>query len=42
MFTLIKGGTLYSPENRGKKDILVAGKTIVRVADDINLPEPED
>jgi beta-aspartyl-dipeptidase (metallo-type) len=42
MFTLIKGGTLYSPEKKGKKDILVAGKTIIRVADVINLPKDFD
>lgn len=38
MFTLIKGGAVYGPEKMGIKDILVAGKTIAKIADRIDLP----
>ncbi|MDI6761650.1 MAG: beta-aspartyl-peptidase [Thermodesulfobacteriota bacterium] len=39
MFTLIKGGTLYGPEKMGDRDILIAGRTIARVSEHIDLPE---
>jgi len=39
MFTLIKGGTLYGPEKMGNRDILIAGRTIARVSEHIDLPE---
>ncbi len=39
MFTVIKDGTVYSPEKLGKKDILVVGNTIAHIADRIELPE---
>jgi beta-aspartyl-dipeptidase (metallo-type) len=39
MFTLIKGGTLYGPEKIGGRDILIAGRTIARVSEHIDLPE---
>ncbi len=39
MFTLIKGGDLYSPEKKGIKDILIVGRTIARISDRIDLPE---
>ncbi|OGP73298.1 MAG: beta-aspartyl-peptidase [Deltaproteobacteria bacterium RBG_16_49_23] len=39
MFTLIKGGTLYGPEKMGGRDILIAGRTIARVSEHIDLPE---
>jgi beta-aspartyl-dipeptidase (metallo-type) len=39
MFTLIKGGTLYGPKKMGPKDVLIAGKTIARISDRIDLPD---
>ena len=39
MFTLIKGGTLYSPERMGIKDILIIGKKIAKISDRIDLPD---
>ena len=39
MFTLIRGGDLYGPQPMGVKDILVVGRTIARIADEIQLPE---
>ena len=38
VFTLITGGTVYAPEKMGRKDILIAGKVIARIADRIDLP----
>src|SRR5512139_148896 len=38
LFTLIKEGTLYAPQNMGMKDILIAGRMIARIADHIDLP----
>jgi len=38
MFTLITGGTIYAPEKLGRKDILIAGRVIARIADRIDLP----
>jgi beta-aspartyl-dipeptidase (metallo-type) len=38
MFTLITGGSVYAPEKLGRKDILIAGRVIARVADRIDLP----
>src|SRR5512139_4201755 len=38
LFTLIKEGTLYAPQNMGMKDILIVGRTIARIADHIDLP----
>lgn len=38
MFTLIKGGTVYTPQKLGKKDILLVGNTIAHIADTIELP----
>jgi len=34
---LIKGGTIYSPEKLGIKDIIIAGGKIEAIADDINI-----
>ncbi|MBW1979972.1 MAG: beta-aspartyl-peptidase [Deltaproteobacteria bacterium] len=42
MFTLIKDATLYSPAKQGKKDILVAGNVIARIAEQIFLPDGLD
>ncbi len=42
MFTLIKGGSLYGPEKMGVKDILVVGKTIAKISDQIDLPNHFD
>jgi beta-aspartyl-dipeptidase (metallo-type) len=39
MFTLITGGTVYAPEKLGRKDILLAGRVIARIADQIDLPD---
>ena len=39
MFTLIKEGTIYAPQNLGKQDILVVGSTIAHIAEKIHLPE---
>ncbi len=38
MFTLIKGGDLYSPPKKGIKDILIVGRTIERISDRVDLP----
>lgn len=38
MFTLIKGGTVYGPEKMGVKDLLIVGRTIARVSNQIDLP----
>jgi len=38
MFTLITGGTIYAPEKSGRKDILIAGRVIARIAERIELP----
>jgi len=42
MFTLIKGGTVYAPEKIGEKDILIVGKTIAKISDQIDLPDDFD
>ena len=39
MFTLIVDGTVYTPEKLGRKDILIAGRFIARIADRIDLPD---
>jgi len=38
-FTLIRGGELYSPEEEGTKDLLIAGDRIARVAERIDVPK---
>ncbi len=38
-FVLIKGGMVYAPARLGRKDILVVGTSIARIADRIELPE---
>src|SRR5512143_3038616 len=38
MFTLITGGSVYAPDKLGRKDILIAGRIIARIADRIELP----
>ncbi len=38
MFTLITGGSVYAPQKLGRKDILIAGRVIARIADRIELP----
>jgi beta-aspartyl-dipeptidase (metallo-type) len=38
MFTLITGGSVYAPEKLGRKDILIAGRIIARIAERIDLP----
>jgi len=38
MFTLITGGSVYAPDKLGRKDILIAGRVIARIADRIDLP----
>ena len=39
MFTLIKGASLYGPEKMGTRDILIVGKIIAKISDQIDLPE---
>jgi beta-aspartyl-dipeptidase (metallo-type) len=39
MFTLLKGGSLYSPEKMGVKDILIVGRTIAKISNRIDLPD---
>jgi beta-aspartyl-dipeptidase (metallo-type) len=39
MFTLIKAARLFRPEPFGTGDILIAGKTIARIASHIDLPD---
>ncbi len=38
MFTLISGGTVYAPEKLGRRDLLIAGGVIARIAERIELP----
>jgi beta-aspartyl-dipeptidase (metallo-type) len=40
MFILIKGGSAYGPEEMGEKDILVVGRTIAKISNRIDLPDP--
>ena len=37
MFTLIKGAQVYAPEKLGKKDVLLAGGKIEKIADNIEI-----
>lgn len=39
MLTLFKNANVYSPENIGVKDILTGGKSILAIAEKINVPE---
>jgi beta-aspartyl-dipeptidase (metallo-type) len=38
MFTLIKDGHVYTPEDKGIADVLITGGSIARIADRIDLP----
>jgi beta-aspartyl-dipeptidase (metallo-type) len=38
MLTLFKNAHIYSPQYAGKKDVLVGGKSIIAVDDNIGLP----
>jgi beta-aspartyl-dipeptidase (metallo-type) len=38
MFTLITSGAVYAPEKLGRRDILIAGRVIARIAEKIDLP----
>ena len=38
MFKLIKGGEVYSPENLGVQDILIAGEKILRIGQGLDAP----
>ncbi|HWR44725.1 beta-aspartyl-peptidase [Sporomusa sp.] len=40
MFTILKGGTVFAPENLGVQDILIAGQVIANIAPAIK-PAPE-
>ncbi len=42
MFTLIRGGKIYTPAEMGNLDILIAANKIVKIADRINLPQSFD
>lgn len=37
MLTLIKNATVYAPKPLGKKDVLIAGRQIIAVGDDLSL-----
>ena len=39
VFTLVRGGDVYAPDPIGVKDILVVGKRVIAIDDDIVLPE---
>ena len=39
MITLFQKATLYSPHLEGQKDVLVAGKSIIAIADHIEIPK---
>jgi beta-aspartyl-dipeptidase (metallo-type) len=38
MFILIRDGNVYAPQKLGRRDILIAGRVIARIADRIELP----
>lgn len=40
MFKILKGGTVLSPEDLGRKDLLIAGNVVANITDSIN-PSPE-
>lgn len=40
MIKIIKNGTIYAPEYSGKKDILIVKDTIVKIAEEIPVPDP--
>jgi len=42
MFTLIRNGYLYTPDERGKADLLLATGKIAKIADRIDFPESLD
>jgi len=37
MFTLITGGTVYTPDKLGRRDILIAGRVIAGIAEKIDV-----
>ena len=39
MFTLLKNGQVYVPEKLGKKDILMWEDRIIKIGDDLSIPE---
>ncbi len=39
MFQLIKNADIYAPEPLGKKDILICGEQIIKIDDEISVPE---
>jgi beta-aspartyl-dipeptidase (metallo-type) len=39
MFTLVKGGRIYNPDDLGIKDLLIVGDKIIQIAEQINLPK---
>lgn len=39
MFTLLKNGQVYAPEKLGKKDILMWEDRIIKIGDDLSIPE---
>lgn len=39
MLTLFKNATVYSPQRLGKKDLLTGGKSILSIADHIEVPQ---
>jgi len=39
MFKLIKNGTIYAPEEKGAKDILIYGEKIIKIGENISPPK---
>ena len=40
MIKIIKNGSVYAPEFRGKQDILIVKDTIIKMAGEIAIPDP--
>jgi len=42
VFTLIKGAEVFAPDRLGKRDILIAGSKIAKIADALDIPDALD
>lgn len=42
MFTVIQGAEVFAPDKLGKKDVLIAGGTIAKIADTLDIPAALD
>lgn len=40
MIKIIKNGSIYAPEYSGKQDILIIKDTIIKIAEEISIPDP--